>query len=127
MTYEDKLAFVRKHIGDEVEFSDSKDFIDPEICQLGGINPHGYFIDEDECVWLYCRPITKKKLIPWTLETAESVQLRHKRSGIKVWMNYGLMITWYHDGEFTTRQAYGSLLTDWETVDGRPCGTEVVE
>ena len=124
MTYEEKLAFVKEHIGDEFEFSDSKDFIDPEICQLGGINPHGYFIDEDECVWLYCRPIPKKKLIPWTLETAESVQLRRKELGTKIWMNYGAAGAWYHGVNFVSEFTYEQLLGQFETVDGRPCGTE---
>jgi hypothetical protein len=126
MTHEEKLAFAKEHLWKEVEFSDNQ-FRDIDCVELGGIHNSGRFMDHNGVQWFHCRPIPKKKLIPWTLETAESVQLRHKELGHKVWMNYGLMFAWHHAGEFTTLQAYGSLLTDWETVDGRPCGTEVME
>jgi hypothetical protein len=122
MTYEEKLAFVKEHLGDEIKFSDN-DYEEEETSILGGLHASERFMDEYGVEWNYCRPIPKKKLIPWTLKTAESVQLRHKTSGLKVWMNYG--VTCFYDGHDTI--TYGSLLTDWETVDGRPCGTEVME
>ena len=126
MTYEEKLAFVKEHLGDEIEFSDNC-YDEKETSILGGLHASGRFMDEYGVEWNYCRPMPKKKLIPWTLETAESVQLRPKTSGIKVWMNYGPLAAWYTCGESTEAFTYGSLLTDWETVDGRPCGTEVTE
>ena len=121
MTYEEKLAFVKEHLGEECEFGIVG------VYKLCGLTDTGYFIDDECDLHRDCRPITKKRLIPWTLETADSVQLRHKKSGIKVWMNYGLMIAWFHDSQFKNTTTYGRLLTDWETVDGRPCGTEVTE
>ena len=127
MTYEEKLAFVKEHLGETVQFSDDKDFSSPDICLLGGIKAHGDFMDEEGCGWLYCRPIPEKKIIPWTLETAESVQLRRKDSGTKIWMNYGIDGAWYHGTVHVEKIIYEQLLGQFETVDGRPCGTEVME
>ena len=123
MTYEEKLAFVEEHLGEECEFGFST-FTSSKLC---GLTTDGFFVDKNGQKTEFCHPAPRKKLIPWTLETAESVQLRHKTSGIKVWMNYGLMIAWYHDSQFKNTTTYGRLLTDWETVDGKPCGAEVTE
>jgi hypothetical protein len=126
MTYEEKLAFVKEHLGEEIEFSDN--CYDENVTSiLGGLHASGRFMDYNGVEWWWCRLKPKKKLIPWTLETAESVQLRHKTSGIKVWMNYGRIGSWYYGAGEEIMVLYGNLLTDWETVDGRPCGTEVTE
>jgi hypothetical protein len=121
MTYEEKIAFCKKHLGENMEFYD-KGIRGYQNGILHGMNEGHLFIDDGGNLWSNCRQARKPKLIPWTLETAESVQLRHKTSGLKVWMNYG--VTCFYDGHDTI--TYGSLLTDWETVDGRPCGTEVM-
>ena len=126
MTYEEKLAFVKEHLGEKIEFSDNC-YDEEETSILGGLHASGRFMDYNGFEWYYCRPIPKKKLIPWTLETAESVQLRHKELGHKVWMNYGAAGAWYHGVNFVSKFTYEQLLEQFETVDGRPCGTEVTE
>jgi hypothetical protein len=126
MTYEEKIAFCKEHLGEEMEFR--KEVGGHWFTRiLSGCNDVEFYTASRHNGWVDCRPIPKKKLIPWTLETAESVQLRHKNSGIKVWMNYGLMIAWFHDGQFNNTTTYGRILADWETIDGKPCGTEVTE
>ena len=127
MTYEEKLAFVKEHLMKEVEFSDNQ-FSDIDCAKLGGIHNSGRFMDAHGVEWHHCRLPPKKKLIPWTLETAESVQVRHKELGHKVWMNYAKDRCFCHDikGNFA-HISYELIMDTWETVDGRPCGTEVME
>jgi hypothetical protein len=127
MTYEEKLAFVKEHLGEKIEFSDTC-YDENETSILGGLHASGRFMDYNGVEWYYCRPIPKKKLIPWTLETAESVQVRHKELGHKVWMNYAKDLCFCHDikGNFA-HISYELIMDTWETVDGRPCGTEVME
>ena len=133
MTYEEKLAFVKEHLGEEMQFSDvdsEVDYFNDGRTLLGlslRSRSNSAFIDHHGTGWKYCRPIPKKKLIPWTLETAESVQVRHKELGHKVWMNYGAAGAWYHGVNFVSKFTYEQLLEQFETVDGRPCGTEVTE
>ena len=131
MIYEEKLAFVKEHLGDEMQFSDvdsEVDYFNDGRTLLGlRARSNSVFIDHHGTEWDYCRPIPKKKLIPWTLETAESVQVRHKELGHKVWMNYGAAGAWYHGVNFVSKFTYEQLLGQFETVDGRPCGTEVTE
>ena len=129
MTYEEKLAFVKEHLGEEMQFSevDSEvDYFNDGRTLLGlRARSNSVFIDHHGTEWDYCRPIPKKKLIPWTLETAESVQLRRKENGAKVWFNYGGSHPWFVDANSDLQAfSYSDLLEDFETVDGRPCGTE---
>ena len=127
MTYEEKIAFVKEHLGEKIVFSDN-DYDENETSILGGLHASGRFMDYNGVEWDYCRPIPKKKLIPWTLETAESVQLRRKENGAKVWFNYGGSHPWFVDANSDLQAfSYSDLLEEFETVDGRPCGTEVTE
>jgi hypothetical protein len=126
MTHEEKLAFAKEHLWKEVEFSDNQ-FRDIDCVELGGIHNSGRFMDHNGVQWFHCRPIPKKKLIPWNLETAEGVPLRHKERRTKVWMNYGAAGAWYNGVNFVSEFNYEQLLEHFETVDGRPCGTEVME
>jgi len=132
MTYEEKLAFVKEHFGEEMQFSDVDSeedyFNDGRTLLCLRARSNSVFIDHHGTEWDYCRPIPKKKLIPWTLETAESVQVRHKELGHKVWMNYAKDRCFCHDikGNFA-HISYELIMDTWETVDGRPCGTEVTE
>ena len=125
MNYQEKLAFVKAHLGEEVQFSDVATWARPSRLRLGGIRDSGRFISSSGRVWDFCRLIPKAKFIDWTIETAESVQLRHKSSGAKVWVNYGNVGTWYRSADGNTEILYSKLREEWETVDGRPCGTEV--
>ena len=131
MTYEEKLAFVKEHLGEEMQFSDVDSDVDyfKDGSTLSGLSlrsrSNSEFIDHHGTGWKYCRPIPKKKIIPWTLETAESVQLRRKENGAKVWFNYGGSHPWFVDANSDLQAfSYSDLLEDFETVDGRPCGTE---
>ena len=130
MTYEEKLAFVKEHFGEEMQFSDvdsEEDYFNDGRTLLGlRARSNSVFIDHHGTEWDYCRPIPKKKLIPWTLETAESVQLRYKPNGNLIWMNYGPREGWYVNSTGEVHVCYSELLEDFETVDGRPCGTEVM-
>ena len=127
MTYEEKITFCKAHLGEEVQFAD----VDTELCyldhvsRLGGIRSDGRFNNINSTPWKFFRLIPKPQFIDWTMETAESVQLRRKSDGVKVWVNYGPACAWYHGGGNTYHVPYLALLEEWETVDGRPCGTEV--
>ena len=133
MTYEEKLAFVKEHLGEEMQFTDvdSDAYYFNDGSTLSGLSlrsrSNSEFIDHHGTGWKYCRQIPKKKLIPWTLETAESVQLRRKELGAKIWMNYWAAWAWYHGSDHVEKITYEQLLEQFETVDGRPCGTEVTE
>ena len=126
MTYEEKIAFVKEHLGERCEFSDNQ-FSDIDCAKLGGIHNSGRFMDAHGVEWHHCRLPPKKKIIPWTLETAESVQLRRKELGAKIWMNYWAAWAWYHGSDHVEKITYEQLLEQFETVDGRPCGVEVME
>lgn len=130
MNCQEKLDFCKKHLGEEVQFSgNGRQW--GRVDTLKGLSARyeGSFLSGSDENWKFCRPIPKPKLIPWTLETAESVQLRHKNSREKVWFNYVGACAWFRGAGIvdTVSVPYYELLRDWETVDGRPCGTEVME
>ena len=114
-----------EHLGEEVEFSALATWVSPSPLRLGGLSDHGLFISSSRNEWKFCRLKPKPQFIDWTIETAESVQLMRKSDGVKVWVNYGPGCAWYHGGGNTCHVPYPTLLEEWETVDGRPCGTEV--
>ena len=125
MNYQEKLAFCKEHLGKDVQFADVATWGHIYTETLGGLRDCGFFISSSGVEWRFCRVIPKPQFIDWTVETAESVQLRRKSNGAKVWINYGPHSTWYHDGVKNCQIPYSKLREEWETVDGRPCGTEV--
>ena len=125
MNYQEKLAFCKEHLGEDVQFADVATWGHVYTETLGGLRDYGLFISSSGVEWKFCRPITKPKFIDWTLDTAESVQLRRKASGAKVWVNYGNAGAWFQCADGGTEIPYPTLRDEWETVDGRPCGTEV--
>lgn len=124
MTYEEKITFCKAHLGEEVQFL-SDEGNKPHEDKLTGLNVKGFFIDSISGRWKFCRLKPKPQFIDWTVDTAESVQLRRKSDGVKVWVNYGPACAWYHGGGNTYHVPYPALLEEWETVDVRPCGTEI--
>ena len=127
MTYEDKMTFCKLHLGEKMEFLSQQIGRIEHGCysRLTGLSPQGRFLSGGGGEWDFCRPIPKPQFIDWTQETAESVQLRRKSSGAKVWMNYGSDRAWYQGTQWGVKVTYSILRDEWETVDGRPCGTEV--
>ena len=127
MTYEDNMTFCKAHFGEKMEFlSQQIDRIEHGCySRLTGLSPKGSFLSGGGGEWDFCRVIPKPQFIDWNMETAESVQLRRKSDMVKVWINYGPACAWYHDGENTCHVLYSKLRKEWETVDGRPCGTEI--
>ena len=124
MNYQEKLEFCKAHLGEEVEFSDVETWVSPSRSRLGGFTDFG-FTTAIGTEWRFCRLIPKPQFIDWTKDTAESVQLRRKAGGAKVWLNYGDAGAWYQGTKTTVEVPYYTLSEEWETVDGRPCGTEV--
>jgi hypothetical protein len=124
MNYQEKITFCKEHLGEEVEFSDSETLVHWNPSKLGGFTDFG-FTTAIGTEWKFCRLIPKPQFIDWTVDTAESVQLRHRASGAKVWMNYDREKAWFENIEYTEEISYPTLFKEWETVDGRPCGTEV--
>jgi len=125
MNYQEKLAFTKANLGEDVQLADDETSVAWNSSKLLGLSNKGLFISSPGTEWKFCQLIPKPKFIDWTQETAESVQLRRKSNGAKVWMNYGLGCAWYHDGVDNCHIPYSKLRKEWETVDGRPCGTEV--
>ena len=125
MTYEEKITFCKLHLGEDVQFSDVDTWTHCCTEKLGGIRSDGLFISSSGIEWKFCRLIPKPQFIDWTCETAEPVQLRRKCNGAKVWMNYDRDTAWFESIEYTEEIPYPTLREEWETVDGRPCGTEV--
>tara|TARA_R110000764_G_scaffold67861_3_gene140948 strand:- start:758 stop:1147 length:390 start_codon:yes stop_codon:yes gene_type:complete len=127
MTYEEKITFCKEHFGKKMEFLNQQIGRIEHGCysRLTGLSPQGRFLSGGGGEWDFCRVIPKPQFIDWTMETAESVQLRRKSDGVKVWINYGPHSSWYHGGRNTCHVPYYILREEWETVDGRPCGTEV--
>ena len=125
MTYEEKITFCKLHLGEKVHFSDDETFNPCSARKLGGLSECGFFFASSGVEWKFCRLIPNPQFIDWTIETAESVQLRRKSSGAKVWINYGSAGAWYRGADGNAEIPYSELRQEWETVDGRPCGTEV--
>ena len=125
MTYQEKLAFCKLHLGEEVQFLSDEGNNNPHEDKLTGLNVKGFFIASISGRWKFCRLKPKPQFVDWTVETAESVQLMRKAGGAKVWLNYGDAGAWYQGTKTTVEVPYYTLSEEWETVDGRPCGTEV--
>ena len=126
MTNDEKLQFAKQNLNDYCMFREKYKMSFEGPYRLIGYC-EGIFICDGGHHFNECKLEPKKKLIPWTLETAESVQLRHKGRRNKLWMNYGATRAWYHGVNVVYEFTYEQLLEQFETVDGRPCGTEVME
>ena len=126
MTYEEKITFCKAHFGEKMEFLSQQIGRVEHGCysRLTGLSPQGRFLSGGGGGWDFCQLFLKPQFIDWTMGTAESVQLRRKSNGAKVWVNYG-SVAWFKGRELTHDIPYSKLREDWETVDGRPCGTEV--
>jgi len=124
MTNDEKLQFAKQNLNDYCMFRDKYNMSFEGPYRLVGYC-EGIFISAGGHHFNECKLEPKKKIIPWTLETAESVQLRRKENGAKVWFNYGGSHPWFVDANSDLQAfSYSDLLEDFETVDGRPCGTE---
>ena len=126
MTNDEKLQFAKQNLNDYCMFRDKYNMSFEGPYRLVGYC-EGIFISDGGHHFNECKLEPKKKLIPWTLENAESVQLRYKPNGNLIWMNYGPREGWYVNSTGEVHVCYSELLEDFETVDGRPCGTEVTE
>lgn len=119
MTFDEKLVFVKKHLTKKVRFLDGESEND---LILIGLSARGLFLDENLVPWPDCEAIANENFIPWTIKTAEKVKLKKKSSGKIMWVQYDLAFAWVL---LKSRVVipYSELFTDWETVDGRPCGS----
>ena len=119
MTFDEKLVFVKKHLAKKVRFCDGESKSD---LILIGLSVRGLFLDENFIPWPDCEVIANENFIPWNVETAEKVKLKKKSSGKIMWVHYDLAFAWALLGSRVIIP-YSELLADWETVDGRPCGS----
>ena len=123
MTNDEKLQFAKQNLNDYCMFREKYTMSFEGPYRLIGYC-EGIFISDGGHHFNECKLEPKKKLIPWTLETAESVQLRCKSNGFKFWVHYDDKGGWYEYKGKPEDLPYDDLLERFETVDGRPCGTE---
>ena len=125
--------FLKKYIGEEMEFSDYEDFSNSKTGILTGYYCEDFPYTKSEDWYACCRPKQKPKYIPYTIDTVpDCLTGRYKGFNGYMHLNPNPDGVWWTDYDSSSYSGcsfnqldYKDAFEKLEHFDGSPFGTEV--